>query len=159
MLQRRTTQLAVEILLLLALVPEGKRCCVRELASQLGAPASYLAKIVRDLTRLGFLRGVRGPGGGVRLARPAAEINLWEVVHAIEPLEKFERCVLRPDRCDDLHPCPLHEGWSPIREQITDLLKSKSLWELALAAQGSRAPELKVAAGDPRTAAHQVGRR
>lgn len=149
MLQRRATQLAVETLLLLALKPQGKCCCVRELALQLGAPPTYLAKIVRDLARLGFLRGVRGPGGGVRLARPAAEINLWEVINAIEPAGKFERCVLRPARCDDLHPCSLHDEWSPIREQITDLLKSKSLWELASAAHAGHAAGLKVAAGDP----------
>jgi len=149
MLQRRGTQLAVETLLLLALEPEGKCCCVRELATQVGAPATYLAKIVRDLTRLGFLHGVRGPGGGVRLARPATQINLWEVVNAIEPGGKFERCVLRPGRCDDLHPCTLHEGWSPIRDQIIDLLKSKSLWELASAAQASGTVGLKLAAGSP----------
>lgn len=146
-LQRRGTQLAVETLLLLALEPQGKCCCVRELATQLGAQATYLAKIVRDLTRLGFVRGVRGPGGGVRLARPATEINLWEVVNAIEPMGKFERCVLRPDPCSDLHPCPLHDGWSPIREQITELLKSRTLSELASAAQTNGTLGLKLAAG------------
>lgn len=136
-LNRRGTQLAVDTLLLLALEPEGRCCCVRELSTRLGAPASYLAKIARDLTRLSILRGVRGPGGGVRLARPATEINLWAVVTAIEPAGKFEACILRPAHCDEEHPCPLHEEWSPIRAQITDLLKSKSLWEVASAARGS----------------------
>lgn len=148
-LERRATQLAIEALLLLALESEGKFCSVRELAVQLDAPATYLAKIVRDLTRLGFLRGMRGPGGGVRLARPATAINLWDVVTALEPVGKFERCVLRPGRCSEQHPCPLHEEWSVIRAQIADLLKSKSLGKLALVAQDRGTLRVKLAAGAP----------
>ena len=147
MLQRRGTQLAIEILLLLASEQERKCRCVRELATQLDVPVTYLAKIVRDLTHFGFLRGVRGPGGGVRLARPAPEINLWEVVSAIEPVGKFERCVLRPGRCDGLHQCPLHERWHPIREQITYLLKTQSLWQLALTAQANGTLSVSLGAG------------
>lgn len=149
MLQRRATQLAMQALLQLALEPEGKCCSVRELAVQLGAPATYLAKVVRDLTRLGFLRGMRGPGGGVRLAQPATAIRLWDVVQALEPVGKFERCVLRPGRCDEERPCPLHEEWSAIRTQIADLLKSKSLCELASTAQLRGTLGLKLAAGEP----------
>lgn len=149
MLQRRSTQLAVETLLLLALEPEGKCRRIRELAARLDTPATYLAKIVRDMTRLGLLRGVRGPGGGVRLARPAPEINLWEVLTVIEPVEELDRCFLKLSRCDDLHPCPLHEQWSPIRTQIIDMLKSKTLLEIAEEAQGKQVLGMKLAAGDP----------
>jgi Rrf2 family iron-sulfur cluster assembly transcriptional regulator len=149
MLQRRSTQLAVETLLLLALEPEGKCCRIRELATRLGTPATYLAKIVRDMTRLGLLRGVRGPGGGVRLARPALETNLWQVLTLVEPVGELDRCVMRLNQCDEQHPCPLHEQWSPIRAQIVEMLKSKSLLEIAEEARSSQTPGLKLAAGDP----------
>lgn len=135
MLQRRAAQLALEASLLLALEPGGTCRRVREVAAQLGVPATYLAKILQSLTRVGLLRTVRGPGGGVQLARAAREICLWDVVSAVEPIEEFNRCLLRLSRCSDLHPCPLHEAWVPIRNQILTLLQTKTLWEIATEAQ------------------------
>jgi Rrf2 family protein len=90
-LYRRSAQLAVEVVLFLALEPEGTSRRVRDLATELGVPATYLAKIVQALTRLGLLRALRGPRGGVQLARPAREIRLRDVLSAVEPVGEFER--------------------------------------------------------------------
>lgn len=135
MLYRRSTQLAVQAMLLLALEPPGGCRRVRELAAELGVPATYLAKIVQNLAHVGLIRAVRGPGGGVQLVRPPREIPVWNVLAAVEPVGEFERCFLKLDRCNDLHPCPLHECWAPIRSQILAMLQSKNLWEVASEAQ------------------------
>ncbi|MFQ5926780.1 MAG: RrF2 family transcriptional regulator [Terriglobia bacterium] len=121
--------------LLLALEPEGTLRRVSELADRLGAPATYLAKILQSLTRLGLLRAVRGPGGGMQLARPAREVHLWDVLSAVAPGDQFEDCLLGLGGCSDLRPCPLHEVWAPIRRQILDLLHTKTLWEIATEAE------------------------
>lgn len=131
MLARRSSQLALQASLLLALEPEGKSRRVREIAAGLGVPATYLAKVLQSLTRAGFLRAVRGPGGGVQLARPAREIRLWDILAAVEPVGEFERCFLGLGQCDDTHPCPLHETWGPIRARILEMLQGRSLAEFA----------------------------
>jgi Rrf2 family protein len=120
----------------LALEAEGSSRRVREIAAELGVPATYLAKVLQSLTRAGLLRAMRGPGGGVQLARSPREIYLWDVLSAIEPVGEFERCFLGLGRCNDLNPCPLHEAWAPIRSQILTMLQTKSLWEFATEAQG-----------------------
>lgn len=135
MLYRRSTQIAVQATLVLALEPPGGCRRVREIAAELGVPATYLAKIVQSLRRVGWLRTLRGPRGGVQLIRSPRDIALWDVLAAVEPIGEFERCPLHGDRCSDVHACPLHEAWAPIRSQILALLQSKNLWELATEAQ------------------------
>lgn len=135
MLFRRAAQVALQASLLLALEPDDTPRRVRDLADELHVGATYLAKILQNLIRVGLLRGVRGPGGGVQLARPAQEIHPWDILAAIETAGEFEQCILGLRTCDDLHPCSLHAAWTPIREQILAMLRSKSLWEFALDSQ------------------------
>jgi Rrf2 family protein len=135
MLHRRSTQLAMQATLLLALEPEGTVLGVREIAAALGVPATYLSKVLQELTRVRLLRTVRGPGGGVQLARSARDIYLWDIRSAIEPVGELEGCFLGLSQCSDVYHCPLHEAWAPLRAQILNLLQSKTLWEFAAKAR------------------------
>jgi Rrf2 family protein len=145
MLTRRSSQLALQASLLLALEPAGQSRRVREIAAGLGVPATYLAKVLQGLTRAGLLRAARGPGGGVQLARPANDIRLWDVLAAVEPVGEFERCFLGLGDCDDTRPCPLHESWGPIRARLLEMLQARSLGEFAVeaASQGLLEPDKK----------------
>ena len=55
-------------------------------------PAAYLAKHLQALSRVGILESVHGPRGGYRLAKPAAEITVLDVVEAIDGTEPAFRC-------------------------------------------------------------------
>lgn len=132
---RRSAQLAVQASLLLALEPPGASRRVRDIAATLDVPASYLVKVLQNLTRAGLLRSIRGPGGGVRLARSPKEIRLWDVLAAVGPMTEYERCILGLDDCSDANPCPLHELWAPVRDGILVKLRSLNLWEFADAAK------------------------
>lgn len=139
MLFHRPTQMAFDASLYLALQPEGVACSVREIAAVLGVPAPYLSKVLRDLLRARLLCSVRGPGGGIRLGRPAQEICPWDVLSATDPLDKFESCLLGLPDCNESKPCPLHELWAPAKASILHMLQTKSLREFAVDAQGSGA--------------------
>jgi len=146
-LYRRTGQLALETTLLLALEPDGSSRRIRELADELGVASTYLTKIVQNLTRVGLLRAMRGPGGGVQLARPAREIYPWEVLEAIEPAGEFTRCLLGTRQCTGETPCPLHAVWAPARDKIREILQTKNLREFAAEAQRAGTPFWLPAAG------------
>lgn len=63
---------------------------VAQLATSYDLPAAYLGKQIQALTRAGITESVAGRYGGVRLARPAAQITLMDIVTAIEgPDEAF----------------------------------------------------------------------
>lgn len=129
---RRGSQVALQASLLLALQPQGSVRRVRDLAEEVGVGATYLVKILQNLSRVGLLRGARGPGGGVQLARPAKEISPWEILAAVEPEGELEQCVLGLDPCDSFTPCPLHDAWKPIRSQILAMLRDRSLQDIAV---------------------------
>jgi Rrf2 family protein len=62
----------------------GKRVQVRVIGERQAIPMRYLEQIFQKLRRAELVHGKRGPGGGYVLARPAGEINLREVVEAVE---------------------------------------------------------------------------
>jgi Rrf2 family protein len=76
----------------LALVPDGAALPAARLAEFHGVPAAYLAKHLQALARAGIVESLPGAKGGYRLARPAAEITLLDVVHAVEGTAHAFRC-------------------------------------------------------------------
>lgn len=63
-----------------------------ELASFSALNKSLVANLLKDLTRAGFLDSVRGARGGYRLARPAEQISLSEILRAVEGPFSFVEC-------------------------------------------------------------------
>lgn len=107
----------------LARVPEDAWLGTAVLAKEIDAPVNYLGKLLHILAREGIILSQKGVKGGVKLARPAAEISLFE---ALEPFENFERwtdCLLGHADCPDPNPCVLAKRWIPIRTQVLQFLK------------------------------------
>ena len=63
------------------------------LAEQTGIPGPTAQKLVSQLARAGLLVASRGSGGGVRLARPAAAINVADIIEAVEGPIALTSCV------------------------------------------------------------------
>ena len=82
----------VHVCTLLAVLPDDAALPAARLAEYHGVPSAYLAKHLQALARAGVLQTVKGPRGGYRLARPAAEITVLDVVEAIDGEEPAFRC-------------------------------------------------------------------
>ncbi len=90
---------------------------------------SYLEQLFGKLRRHNIVSSVRGPGGGYRLARPAAEIPIADIILAVdEPLDA-SNCAGRGD-CHDGKPCITHELWQGLTENIYNYLSKVSLQQL-----------------------------
>lgn len=94
----RYTDYAIRVLLYLAAQPE-KVCSISEIARAYGISQNHLMKVAHDLGKAGYVEGVRGRSGGIRLAKPADLINVGDVVRRTE--EGFElvecgTCVIAP---------------------------------------------------------------
>lgn len=77
---------------LLAFLPGGAALPAGRLAEYHGVPAAYLAKHLQAMARAGVLESRPGAGGGYRLARPASEITVLDVVEAIDGPDSAFRC-------------------------------------------------------------------
>jgi Rrf2 family iron-sulfur cluster assembly transcriptional regulator len=60
------------------------RVSLSEIAARQDISLAYLEQLFVKLRRAGLVESVRGPGGGYRLARPASEIRVTEVLEAVE---------------------------------------------------------------------------
>lgn len=76
----------------LALVPPEHALPAARLAEYHGIPPAYLAKHLQALAAAGIVESVPGRKGGYRLARPAAEVTVLDVVDAVEGDEHAFRC-------------------------------------------------------------------
>ena len=77
---------------ILALLPDGVALPAARLAEFHELPGAYLAKHLQALSKAGIIESVAGARGGYRLARPAGEISLLDVVLAVEGDEPAFRC-------------------------------------------------------------------
>lgn len=94
----RYTDYAMRTLLYLAARPQ-RLCSIVEVATAYGVSKNHLMKVVNDLSAAGYIESVRGRGGGIRLARPADQINVGAVVrHAEEgfTLADCGSCIVAP---------------------------------------------------------------
>ena len=82
----------VHACVVLAVLPPEAALPAARLAEYHGVPSAYLAKHLQSLARAGVLETVKGPRGGYRLARPAADISILDVVEAIDGDEPAFRC-------------------------------------------------------------------
>ena len=79
----RYTDYSMRVLMYLAAQPD-RICTIPEMARAYGISQNHLMKVVHQLGKAGYVTGVRGRFGGVRLARPADEINVGAVVRYSE---------------------------------------------------------------------------
>jgi Rrf2 family nitric oxide-sensitive transcriptional repressor len=88
------TDYSLRVLMYVAARPDG-RATIAEIASAYAISEHHLTKVVHFLGKEGYLENLRGRGGGLKLARPAAAINVGDVVKATEggdiPAECFEK--------------------------------------------------------------------
>ena len=117
-------------------------------------PLSYLEHLVAKLRQAGLVTSIRGARGGYRLAKPASQIAMLDVVQALEgpiaPVECFhsnpEGRVLCSHEFDGDRACATKLLWTRVHGGVTSALSGTTLAELV---------EFAAAAGDPPLAAAQ----
>ncbi len=92
------TDYALRLLMYVAQYPD-RLCTIAEVAGAYRISEAHLMKITQLLGQSGWLETVRGKGGGMRLARPPAQINIGAVVRDIEPDFYLVECMGANDHC------------------------------------------------------------
>ena len=92
---------------LLYLATRSGRVQISQVAQFFRISSHHVAKAVNRLSREGFVRSVRGAGGGIELARPAAEIILGDVILRFEGNLHLLECVGVDDVCSIQPGCKL----------------------------------------------------
>lgn len=91
-----------------------------------GISLSYLEQLFAKLRKKGLVEGVRGPGGGYRLARPAEQVTVADIISAVDEKLDATRCSGRQN-CQGGRRCLTHELWSDLSQQIFTFLEGITL--------------------------------
>ncbi|MBF8266474.1 MAG: Rrf2 family transcriptional regulator [Dehalococcoidia bacterium] len=100
-----------------------------DIAARQGIPEPYLDQLLMALRKAGFINSKRGPQGGHILAKAPLEINLGEVITALEGSTAPE-CVQEPAGCERATICVQRDVWRAIEEATTKLLQATTIGEL-----------------------------
>ncbi len=120
---------AVTAMLDLAYHSGRKPVTLNDIARRQDISLSYLEQLFAKLRRAGMVTGVRGPGGGYRLSRPASQINIADIITAVDESVDSTRCGGKGN-CQNNQPCLTHELWMGLSRQIHDYLAGISLADL-----------------------------
>lgn len=109
-----------------------RRVSLVDIAKQIGSPEAFTAKILQDLVRHDIVNSMKGPSGGFGIEKSRLlKIRLSHIVHAIDGDSIYKGCGLGLPECSEKEPCPVHEKFKVIRNELRLMLEKTSLMELA----------------------------
>ena len=109
----------------------GKRPGVDEISREINAPRFFTAKILQGLVKRGYLKSVKGKGGGFYFEKDSPELLLRDLIVAVEGDQRLDGCGFGLKTCSDKAPCPIHHQYAPIRQALQDLVGKESIQSLA----------------------------
>ncbi|MCQ2510286.1 MAG: Rrf2 family transcriptional regulator [Lachnospiraceae bacterium] len=113
-------------------VHEDDAVSIQSIADRQGISESYLEQLVRLLKKAGLVTSVRGAGGGYRLAKPASEISVGDILRALEGnLDAVSCAALQEESgCEGADCCVTKFVWKKINDAITQTVDGIWLEEL-----------------------------
>ncbi len=120
---------AVTAMLDLALHAQSGPVSLADISERQGISISYLEQLFAKLRKNNLVSSVRGPGGGYRLSRFAAEVFVAQIIDAVDEKVDVTRCAGNGD-CQDGETCLTHDLWQDLSKQIHQFLSSISLQNL-----------------------------
>jgi len=130
---------AVTAMLELAINDGRGPVTLADISVEQGISLSYLEQLFACLRRQRLVKGVRGPGGGYYLGRPAGEISIADIICAVDEWVEFNHSKTDQEGATRL----THLLWNELSNDIFDFLKQKTLGDLV--ARGSANLELQPA--------------
>ena len=102
----------------------GERLTLSDIAERTGAPKAFTAKVLQDLARAGIVTSQRGPSGGFDLPPlQARKVNLRMIMEAVGEDAFRNDCAMGLGRCNSEDPCPMHDQFSKVRDEMNRMLE------------------------------------
>lgn len=130
-----TARYAVRALIVLA-QRDPDSVSILEVAGAAGAPRKYLEAVLLRLKRDGILSSTRGRAGGYRLARPAPEITVADIIRSMDGPLALAPCASRTryaacNDCVDVEACRIRDVLLEGRDALAEVLERRTLADLA----------------------------
>ena len=131
MIITRATEYSIRAILYMACQPQGEIIFKKDICRAQEITPAFLTKILQPLIKAGIVASQRGVGGGFYLARPAAEITLFDVIKTQEGPVYLNQCLMSEGSCAREFFCPVHGTWEEIRREFMATLSRYDFATLA----------------------------
>jgi Rrf2 family protein len=103
---------------------------LKDIAKNQEISEKYLSQLIIPLRGAGLVQSTRGAHGGYALAKPAEEINLYEIVKALDGPISVVECVTNPKVCSRYDLCPTQKIWKGLNDSMIKYLTEITLESL-----------------------------
>lgn len=109
-----------------------RKVSLKEVADAIESPAAYTSKILQLLSRHNIILSGKGPTGGFSMDKfELDKIKLSTIVQAIDGDDIYIGCGLGLNKCNEKEPCPVHNQFKLIREELKKMLETTTVKALA----------------------------
>jgi Rrf2 family protein len=106
---------------------------IKEIAQEIDSPMAFTAKILQVLVKNDIIKSSKGVRGGFMvLKEDLKRITLSQIVVAIDGDSVFLRCGLGLSNCSEDHPCPVHEKFKFVKQDLAFMLENTTLEEVSV---------------------------
>jgi len=123
------TDYSLRVLIFLSLQEDGQRITITDIAEHFAIPRNHLVKVVHRLGQLNYIDTTRGKNGGIRLAQPADQIGIGEVVRQMEATLDIVNCQ-SPSPCPIRSECQLKSILDLAADAFLDVLDQYTITDL-----------------------------
>lgn len=100
-----------------------------QIATTTRVPAGYLSKVMQALSRRGLVHSQRGLHGGFTLAVEPKQLTVWEVIDAVDPIQRIRSCPLGL-KSHGVNLCPMHKRLDDALAGVEKAFKASTVAEL-----------------------------
>jgi Rrf2 family protein len=110
-----------------------RKVSLREIAKAIDSPEAYTSKILQQLSRNNIIHSEKGPTGGFSMAKQELDkVKLITIVSAIDGDNIYRGCGLGLVRCNEKMPCPVHNQFKAIRDELKNMLETTTVASLTV---------------------------
>ncbi|MGV8946943.1 MAG: RrF2 family transcriptional regulator [Lutibacter sp.] len=119
-----------------SLSDKSSRVSLKEVAKAIGSPEAYTSKILQKLSKNNIINSDKGPTGGFSMDQLELDkVKLSTIVFTIDGDDIYKGCGLGLEKCNEQMPCPVHNQFKTIREDLKIMLETTTIISLSMGVQ------------------------
>ena len=109
------------------------RVGLKDISKEIDSPEAYTAKILQQLSKNNIIDSLKGPHGGFQIdKKEMSKIKISQIVLAIDGDAIYKGCGLGFKNCSEKKPCPVHDKFKAVREELKNMLENTTVSELSI---------------------------
>jgi len=114
-----------------------RKVSLKDVAEAIESPPAYTSKILQKLSRNNIINSDKGPMGGFSMDKDQLEkVKLSFIVRAIDGDSIYSGCGLGLKKCNEKAPCPIHNQFKTIRDDLKKMLETTTVQSLSKELKG-----------------------